>query len=162
MSRSIALVAVACSLLCVNTRADDYLLSVKTRESVNNANDNPQWKVLRQMEVVVRPDAAFHLKLAEGKETLTFSGKLVAVKGGAFEARVKYTRSIKQSNGTQKPAYHVGRFNTAARISEGDSLNLGGLQFIQRDAPQPKLTTTSYVLTLKKFDPDAVAADGVE
>lgn len=162
MFRSITLVAAVCCLLCVNTRADDYLLSVETREGVKDAKDNTLWKVQRQMEVVVRPDAAFHMKLTEGKETLTFSGKLVTVKEGGFEATMQYSRSVKRSDGAQNPVFHIGRFNTTAKIGEGDSLDLGGLQSIQRDAPQPQLKTTSYVLTLKKFDPDAAVVDRVE
>lgn len=143
--------------------ADEYLLRVDAIGYLDKSVTEvaPKETVLRSIEVVVRPDTAFHSKVITGKQTLAVSGKLRSTDDGRFDVQIRHVYAV--DTGITVATKDLGResvvdgttMQTGIKITVGDPLTLGCVGSTTREADKPaRRSETRYVLSLTKHTPD--------
>ena len=151
------LLAVAVHCSCVSaTVADDYLLRIDTVGYVDRpaAEKHPKKTVLRSIEVIARPQSAFHGKTKIGaQQSLTLTGKLSPADNGKFAVQFRYVHSIDTGvtvpteDGKPKPLLGMDMIQTSLTIALDESLTIGGLA----QARSKNKSKVWYVLRLSKY-----------
>ena len=163
MNRFILLAfAVYCSS-GATTIADDYFLRLDTIGYVDKpaSEKNRKETILRSIEVIARPQSAFHGKVTIGTQTLSLAGELRPADNGGFNVQIRYLYSI--DTGTTVPTEDGGRksvpdtstIQTSIAISVGESVTIGGLETKTSESGKPKLKSKARcVLVLTKYEPN--------
>ena len=162
MNRFILLAFAVHCLCAAATNADDYLLRLDTIGYVDKPVSEKDSKetILRSIEVVARPQSAFHCKVNMGTQTLTLAGKLRPADRGGFNVQIRYAYSIETGttvpieDGARKPVPSTSAIQTNATIAVGDSVTIAGSERKTSQSGKPRLKSkTRYVLVLAKFKP---------
>jgi len=153
--------AVQCSCAAA-TNADDYLLRVDTIGYVDEpaSEKAPKETVLRSIEVVARPESAFHSKVTTGPQTLVMAGNLRRDDDGGFVVQIRYAHSVDTGNtvptedGGREPVPGKTAAQTTVKVALGDSVTLGRFETEEGAPGKRRLKSKAmYVLVLTKYEP---------
>ena len=93
-------------------------------------------------------------------ETLILSGKLQPTDGGDFEINIQYRhvidtgKTFPTKDGRGKPRLNVTEFQTTIAITEGKSVNMGGIETNRSYPGKPAYKSkTRFVLVISKYKP---------
>lgn len=160
MNRFILLAFAGCCSFAATTIADDYLFRVDTIGYVDKPADekDPEETLLHSIEVIARPESAFHGKVTIGMRTLSLAGELRHSDDGDFIVQFQHTESIDKrhtvviENGRRKLRLETTTFGTIMKMALG-ACEIGGNECEISESGKPKLKSKlRYVLVLAKYD----------
>lgn len=149
-------------LLASTSSADDYVIRIDTFGFVDkpSADKDPEEATLRSIVVMAHPNAAFHAKVTEGKETLIMNGHLQPSDNGTFKIRIHYTFSIDTGvtviteNGLPDPLPSIMEFETTVDVAVGDPVTVGGLNSTSKTPGNDEIQSRQRcVLVLEQYVP---------
>jgi hypothetical protein len=162
LNRCMVLAGVVGCSLATAAVAEDYRLRLDAVGYVDAAADDEHSEetVLHSIEVVARPDTAFHGKAAFGTETVRFSGMLRRKEDGKFVLQMKYAHAVYRgttvlaADGSRSPVPDRTSFFTTIAITEDEPLKLSYISNQKsKFGTLERKSSIHYVLALKKHEP---------
>lgn len=160
MNRSVLLAIAVCFLCGAAPTEEVFLLRVDTVGYIDQpvSEKEPKETVLRSIEVIVRPEFAFHSKVKTGKQTLVLAGNLRSSDNGGFVVQLRYVDlidtgiSVPTTNGGRNDAPDKSAVKTAISIALGDSVTIGGFETTVSEPGRPdRRSKTRQVLVLTEY-----------
>ncbi|GIX04926.1 MAG: hypothetical protein KatS3mg114_0795 [Planctomycetaceae bacterium] len=113
-------------LFCSAVPADDeYLLRVDTIGYIDSPEEFPKEIVLHSIDVLARPNQAFHSQVKIGSETLIISGRLHPV-DGEFRVQIGFTHSVDTGTVVHgEPILNESSVKTTVVVAAGKSVDIG-------------------------------------
>lgn len=156
-------ILLACAIHCssaATTIVDDYLLRLDTIGYSDKpaSEKDPKETILHSVEVVARPQAAFHGKVSIGTQTLTLTGKLCPAEKGTFTLHIRYSHSndtgitVPTEGGKRKPVLTESSIHTTAAIVPDNPVTIAGSETRTQQPGKPKRRSKRrYVALLSKY-----------
>ncbi len=162
MNRSLLLAFAVCFSCNSAAIADDYLLRIDTIGYIDKpaSEKDPKETNIRSIEVVARPESAFHSKVSTGNQTLFVVGKLLRAENGGYHVQIRYVHSIDTGisvateDGGRKPVPDTTEIQTTTTVAVGDTVTIGGFETNASGSGKPdRHSKTRCVLVLAKYEP---------
>lgn len=139
---------------CVATAVGhDYILRIDKVGYIERPADEdvPPETILGTIELLARPDSAFHGKATIGPETLTLSGKLTRTEQGKYDFILRIHvvdtidtgQTIPAADGGREPAYETTDMETIISVNLDDRIAVGGID--TTSGPSGKPTVKSKI-----------------
>ncbi len=104
---------------------DEYLLRVDTIGYIDSTEEFPKEIVLHSIDVLARPNQAFHSQVKVGSETLIISGRLHPV-DGEFRVQVRFAHSADTGTVVHgEPILDESSVKTTVVVAAGKSVDIG-------------------------------------
>jgi len=178
------LTALLAFCLCVGSlAAEDYLLKIETHGYIDavvpddfklneslpdpqsgkppaRREGEPEQKLLRSIEVIVRPDADFRTKSVNGKQTIRLTGRMTSKGDGKFDVTFRHAMltisdtTVLVEEGVEEPIINITEMQTQITADLDQSVMLGdSLSATQTKDGIKRVTKNTSRLKLTRYEP---------
>ena len=149
---------ITCSIFPASNvaRGEEYVLRLEDigYEDVPTSGDTED-RVLRRIEVVVRPGSRFLAKARLGREQISITGKVRRLENDTFSVRYAFSHSTAADEKDLPPARRSGESTVELRL--GKRIHLGGLTGTSGPPGRETRSKCDTFLSIDPYEPEPEA-----